>query len=419
VAELKPKEASIAPGMAGSTWKLLLQGGRRLRYASEERLHVVRVFHRLDPYSHFMVSAFATGTCEVWELVVSAEDAQASCGVTRQSDDISALRASTAAALLRACTVESVGGQRALTLQSGEGGALKVRLLTGSPVPAPAAPLQALEAPPPAAAVADADDGIVGDLEGGAGEEEEKSTAIVAKDPELLAEEALRTKLATPLTRTCVDLADDAFAGFAGVLRTGGRFLDLRSESGQETSRRSVLHTTVRRLAGLDLCITLEQLPGSRGHALSLYHPMSCTAFEVCTRTRDNACPEKFCIERVEIAGKQLMLVLSEAAFPHGVHVLVRDPSSGRELRWTVRDENVFGLLPRSHRQLLSRCAEELLQHGAVGEQGAGTRGFSESAAWGSDIGEVAESVAARAKRRYGGRSTGNERRGRRPCGRA
>lgn len=63
-----------------------------------------------------------------------------------------------------------------------------------------------------------------------------------------------------------------------------------------------------------------------------------------------------------------MILVLFEVAFPHGVHVLLKDVVSGKELRVCVRDDDIFSMLPRGERQALMGHAEALIRQGRIGK---------------------------------------------------
>jgi len=80
----------------------------------------------------------------------------------------------------------------------------------------------------------------------------------------------------------------------------------------------------------------------------------------------------------------------------------VRDTVGGRaDLRFTVRDDDIFTLVPRLQRQLLQRCTEELLAYGFVGENGSGMKSSKEFPC--GEIGEIEESVVPIFKVPFGG----------------
>mmetsp|Transcript_53825 Transcript_53825/g.93485 ORF Transcript_53825/g.93485 Transcript_53825/m.93485 type:complete len:1909 (-) Transcript_53825:63-5789(-) len=341
------------------TWTMLAQCGRRISQAGEERLHVVRIYQRPDPYSQFLIWAHQIGTCRDWEFLVSAEDllrCLPELSVTDTATTSGSLQAEAewnacvAQELLQHCMFVSISGQQVLSVRrAGEGedrglGAEELRVLVSAK-------------PDKAGEAREAAGGVL---------------ALSAGMPNLF-------------DRACLELTGATGARTAGaLLPAGGRYLDLSEDSARRVAReRTVLHQGDRLFGDLELALSLEALPSRRGHVLSAYNERSLTQFELTLTTRDGACPEKFSVERVSVAGKPLVFVLAEASFPHALHALVRDPSSlerGKEFRCTLRDEDIFTMLQRPHRQLLARCAQELVQFGAVGDQGAGTRGFMEMA---------------------------------------
>lgn len=299
---------------ASWAWSMLAQRGRRI----DERLYVVRVYHRPDPHSQFMVCATETDSCEEWRFFIPEDQ-----GVRSDGSSQAARRVLLAADLVHRCRFTTVAGRRVLFVESDE-----VRLL--------AFPKGA-------------------------------SRSRRSSSPTILSEDKWAIKTVEPGKLRDLDATMCEFAGVSGarpdVVLVAGRFVDWR-QCGKMT-KRTTLHTTMRRFGELTLLLTLQVADNKRSHVLSAYHPHSCTLYEVVLKTRDRPCPEKFCMERAVIAGVTLTFVLSETAFPHAVHFLVRDAASP-ELRITVRDEAVFDICPLTQRQLLTRCAVELLETGVL-----------------------------------------------------
>jgi len=327
-----------------SPWQLLLQQGRRMDFSGAKSLLVVRVYHRWDPYSLFKVSAFSTRSCKLWELLISAEDAADSAGCARLNDlcNTDSVQTRMAKYLATGCCMREVAGTWMLGMEPAED-ACDVQLLH-SPQQAP-------------------DQDALGS---------HAANKVIA-DP------AAIVNAATNNMPSCVSIKQHRPERITN-LHIGGRFLNSCDGSLQlhHVSGRQRLHSVVRRLGGLDLVLTLELLSGGRVHALTAYHPASCTTFEVVIPTRNTTCPEKACIQATTIAGARLVFMLGEVAFPHSVYFVVRDPISGKEIRYVLPDDELFDLLPRSYRHMLYSGCDELLQHGALGDAGMGTRGFTE-----------------------------------------
>lgn len=285
-----------------------------------------------------------------------------------------------AATLARQCTFCTSGGIRVLTLPLASGGMADVRALAPPPstkkTTVPEGEPEHPVAPPPDFAPPEAPPEL----------ERVSTTAIVpVSDMKRRELELAKDPKERPLDLACLEFCGASGAKPTGMFFTGGKFLHA-CKSGVAAANveeglwgdRIALHTTVRQLGDLLLVLCLEALPGGQGHALTAYHPPTCATFEAKMRTNDGSCPEKFCVERTVIAGVTLMFALAETAFPHALHLLVRDTSGDAELRLLLRDEAVFTMLPKKHRKLMSRCAEDLLKYGAVGADGAGVRGFTE-----------------------------------------
>jgi len=345
----------------GSSWRRIAQRGQKMHFAGEQHLHVVRIFHRIDPYSQFMVSVFQVGTSQEWQLTLSAEDAQdyipAAVVSTRKADWYTAA----AEGLFHCCAFRKIGGKDVLTLQHSAGSPLSVQLVDFAP-----------EEPPVSPRVV-----ISGEL----------ASALAP----LRTHTEAAPRVGTPLIRTCYELCGSGRPKHGAAHLTGGRFLGSQRNEWRDAPDRLLLHSTVRRICGLDLVLTLERLPQDFGHALVVRHPASCLAFEAALVTRDGACPEKLCVEQFSIAGVPLSLVFAEAASPYALHVLICSPRMDEKLRFTVVGEERFATLPSEQKQLLSRCVEEMVSFGAIGDQGSGSGGFSYMEC--GDVGEVAESV--------------------------
>lgn len=264
----------------------------------------------------------------------------------------------TGEALLRLATFAEVDGSCVLTLRRPRGGTAEVRLLTADGQLAASPGMRAL-------------------ARSGASEAKEEGDALDA----LLAARGEKGQDTRhwELDHACCDVVGASGMRLDGLLvPVGGGFLDLHTGNDQQQDERTILHRSVRSIGGLSLVLTLEALPGGRGHAVCLYHPPTATSYELTMPTRDGACPEKFCAARATFAGVPLVMVFIEAAFPHSVRLVVREPRSEEEFRIQVRDEDPFAMLTQAQRKLLARCTEELLRHGVVGEGGSGSQGFME-----------------------------------------
>jgi hypothetical protein len=189
------------------------------------------------------------------------------------------------------------------------------------------------------------------------------------------------------LDRTCCEVAISHTAGrdyipTLGLFPTGGRLANLKQSGTWESQDAAgeILYSKISRFGKLDIVVTLEACGGSsgssagssRGHRLSIYHPPTCACFELSMPSRDTPCPEKVCASTAELEGTTFQLILAEAAFPHSLQAVVRAPG-GQDFKCTLRDEDLFAMFPRSHKQLMLECVQELFVHGAISRGNAAT----------------------------------------------
>jgi hypothetical protein len=353
------------PGNPRSTWTLLAQCGRNVPSEfGDGLLCVIRVHHRLDPFGSFLVTAYQVGVRLEWELLIAAEEAVAKLGLNLPrggpcgrphppSPEV------LAPLLLKACHFTRIGEQCALTLvpQGGNAATAQVRILV-SPT----------ESCVPVSVVS----------------KTTEEGAVTSSQTRALANVEMAQLALADLDRTCCDVAMTGTAGHdrtpcLGLFPIGGRFVNLQRCGTWETTEAvgETLYTKICRFGDLDFVVSLDACGGrsgssagsSRGHRLSIYHPPTCTCFELSMPSRDAPCPEKVCAVTAKLEGKTFFLVLAEAAFPHSLQAMVRE-SRGQDFKCTVRDEDIFALFPRSHRQLMQQCVEELFKQGAISEQG-------------------------------------------------
>eukprot|EP00929_Paragymnodinium_shiwhaense_P074530 TRINITY_DN38154_c0_g1_i3.p1 TRINITY_DN38154_c0_g1~~TRINITY_DN38154_c0_g1_i3.p1 ORF type:complete len:1818 (+),score=353.11 TRINITY_DN38154_c0_g1_i3:240-5693(+) len=347
-----------APPRGLTGWTFTVQGTRKMLRHGRARHFITRVYHRRDPYSQFLLAVYQTRTCEEWELLVSEEDLVALPFVkSRLSQD--SMREggvpdqvhSVGRLLLETFVFADLDGQSLLSVpcslaegkQASEPAALEVRAFTTQK----RQPEESFDADSKALVLAP---------EGGLDQLCQEASMVGA------------TMAALP-------------AACSGVMYIGGRFVDA-SQSGKVPDEALRLHTAIRKLGDLDLVLSIAALKTGDGHKLSVYHPLSCTGFELACRTRDGSCPEKFIVAHAVIGDAPLVIALAETSFPHAIHALVR-AGPGKEWKCTVRDDDTFALLPVWQRKLMWLCTDEILKFGVVGEKGRASAEFEETGAAG------------------------------------
>lgn len=315
----------------GYVWTLVQQAGRRLTRGTISHLYVIQVYVRMDPFERYLVLSYEIDSCREWELHVAGSSLRAVPSSNTDAVDSAAKLIKMVKFGVSPCA-STTAEEDVLMLEGAGSTSAHVRLQ------------HTTEANP----------------------EDDSPTSC-------------------PLATACLEHVLNQTAAIAR--HSGGVRIDLSKTGAQADSHcRRLLHHCAHRFGTLDLLLTLEERPASMGgHVLSVYHPASCELVEVHLAAGRCECPEKFCVQRFRIADYPLVVALTETAFPHAIHALVRDPAAAekgnrasekdeKQTRFSVADNDIYRVLPKAERHVFRNSAEELLESGVVRVQvSAGT----------------------------------------------